>query len=56
MRRPSSLPGGVLEVSNSLIYAFSSFDLIYTVPPPYNKIESITSENIVELGDGQQGP
>jgi hypothetical protein len=37
-----------------LIYVIFRFDLIYTVPPPYNTIESITSENIAELGDSPE--
>jgi DNA modification methylase len=45
-----------MECFNLLTYATRSFDLIYTLPPPYNQIASITSENIQELGDGQQGP
>jgi hypothetical protein len=39
-----------------LILATCRFDLIYTIPSPYDRIESITSENIQELGDGQHIP
>jgi len=45
-----------IGISDAPAYPGTRFDLIFTVPPPWTEVASVTSENIQGLDDGHQNP